>query len=85
VGNDPWIFDLYQKRTLWRSFSALVIIVLFVLPYFFRPAPGDPEPAVYEKVKEAIRELDSGKDSSHGSVAHNRYHEPKNFTGNKQG
>ena len=55
--------------------------MLFALPYFFRPAPGDPEPAVYEKVKEAILELDSRqKDSSHGSVAHNRYHEPKNFT-----
>ena len=70
-----------RKERFGVLFLLLVIIVLFVLPYFFRPAPGDPEPAVYEKVKEAIRELDSRqKDSSQGSVAHNRYYEPKNFT-----
>ena len=69
-----------RKERFGVLFLLLVIIVLFALPYFFGPAPGDPEPAVYEKVKEAVRELDSRqKDSSHGSVAHSRYPEPKNF------
>ena len=70
-----------RKERFGVLFLLLVIIVLFVLPYFFRPAPGDPEPAVYEKVKDAIRELDSRqKDSFQGSVVHNRYHDPKNST-----
>ena len=63
-----------KKERLGVLFLLLIISILFVLPYFFRPAPGDPDPGAYEKLKPDIRKFESrGKDSSQESGSHTKY------------
>jgi competence protein ComEA len=40
-------------------FLLVLIFILFVLPYFFRPSVGDPDPETYEKIKDQIRKFES--------------------------
>jgi competence protein ComEA len=63
-----------RKERFGVLFLLLVICMLFVLPYFFRPAVGDPDPAAYEKMKGAIQHFESATiDSFRESVHHARY------------
>jgi competence protein ComEA len=67
-----------RKERFGVLFLLILITAVFVLPYFFKPVPGDPVPAAYQKMKEEIRLLDSRQgDSSYESVAHDRYHDQK--------
>ena len=49
-----------RKERLGVLFLLLLISVLFVLPYFFKPSVGDPDPEAYEKMKAGIRKFESG-------------------------
>jgi len=63
-----------KKERLGVLFLLLIISVLFVLPYFFRVAVGDPDPAAYENMKPAILKFETrGKDSSRESADHTHY------------
>jgi DNA uptake protein ComE-like DNA-binding protein len=67
-----------KKERLGVLFLLLIISILFVLPYFFRPAAGDPDPAAYENMKPEILKFETrGKDSSRESVYHSRYPDQK--------
>ena len=70
-----------RKERIGVLFLLLVISLLFILPHFFKPAPGDPDPAAYDRLKEAIRKLESiPLDSSGGSVSYDRYKNQGNST-----
>jgi competence protein ComEA len=75
-----------RKERLGVLFLLLLISVLFVLPYFFKPSVGDPDPAAYEKMKAGIQKFESGlKDSTQAANNHRRYGYPeKGFTGNTE-
>lgn len=63
-----------RKERFGVLFLLLLISVLFVAPYFFRPAIGTPDPVASEKYKEGIRPFESrSDDSSRESVVHDRY------------
>jgi competence ComEA-like helix-hairpin-helix protein len=63
-----------RKERFGVLFLLLVICILFILPYFLRPHPGDQDPAVYEKLKEGIRKIGSGHpDSPNYAVVNDRY------------
>jgi competence protein ComEA len=49
-------------------FLLVLIFVLFVLPYFFRPSVGDPDPATYEKIKDEVRKFESRDSDSSGDI-----------------
>ncbi len=66
-----------RKERFGVLFLLLLISILFVAPYFFRPSVGDPDPVAYEKMKKGIREFDSGTDSSRKAGTYDRYHENK--------
>ncbi len=67
-----------KKERLGVLFLLLIISILFVLPYFFRPAVGDPDPAAYEHMKPEILKFETPeKDSSRESVYHTRYPDQK--------
>jgi competence protein ComEA len=69
-----------RKERYGVLFLLVLIIILFILPYFFRPAVGEPDPAAYEKMKEGIQKLESGlADSSLEKVAPSRYADRKRF------
>lgn len=54
-----------RKERFGVLFLILVITILFILPYFFKPSVGDPDPAAYEKMKADIRGFESrNRDSS---------------------
>ena len=48
-----------RKERFGVLFLLIIISILFILPYFFRPAVGDPDPAAYEKMKAEIRKFES--------------------------
>jgi len=48
-----------KKERFGVLFLLLLISVLFILPYLFRPVPGDPDPAAYAKFKEGIKKWES--------------------------
>ena len=63
-----------RKERLGVLFLLGLISALFILPYFFGPSIGDPDPGVYEKLKEGIRKFETRRnDSSLGAVRHDRY------------
>ena len=67
-----------RKERFGVLFLLIIISILFILPYFFRPAVGDPDPAAYEKMKAEIRNFESkDMDSSRAAVIRNRYHDYK--------
>ena len=67
-----------RKERIGVLFLLLVIGLLFILPHIWRPSPGDPDPAAYEKLKDYIRRFDSvEKKPGDGSVVHDRYHPGK--------
>ena len=63
-----------RKERFGVLFLLLVICILFVLPYFFRPSVGQPDQAAYDKMKEGILKFESGKmDSSEKTNMDDRY------------
>jgi competence protein ComEA len=63
-----------KKERYGVLFLLVIISVLFVLPYFFRPAVGDPDPGAYQKMKGEIRKFESQlADSSRGPVQYDRF------------
>jgi competence protein ComEA len=69
-----------RKERYGVLFLLLIISILFVLPYFFQPSVGDPDPAAYEKMKEGIRKFESRvMDSAGESVHHARYTDQKQY------
>ena len=49
-----------RKERFGVLFLLLLMVVLFVLPYFFRPAAGSPDTAAYESMKQGIQKFESG-------------------------
>jgi competence protein ComEA len=63
-----------RKERFGVLFLLLVISILFILPYFFKPSVGDPDPAAYEKMKTDIRNFESFvRDSSQPAFDPARY------------
>lgn len=48
-----------RKERIGVLFLLILITVLFVLPYFFKSAAGDPDPAAFEKMKSGIRKFET--------------------------
>ncbi len=48
-----------RKERIGVLFLLLIICILFILPYFFRPVVGKPDPAAYAKMKEGILKFES--------------------------
>ena len=62
-----------RKERFGVLFLLTIISVLFVLPYFFRDSPGDPDPAAYEKMKSDIQKFEMRlSDSSSSQGKNNR-------------
>jgi competence protein ComEA len=62
-----------RKERFGVLFLLIVISVLFILPYFFRPAIGKPDISATEKMKEGIQKFESMEsDSSSDVVRFNR-------------
>jgi len=73
-----------KKERLGVLFLLLIISILFVLPYFFRPAVGDPDPAAYENMRPEILKFETrGKDSSRESIDHTGYPDRKTHESEK--
>jgi competence protein ComEA len=75
-----------RKERFGVLFLLLVICILFVLPYFFRPSVGQPDQAAYDKMKKGIQKFESGNsDSSEKTNMDDRYPGQKNAvtTGNE--
>ena len=69
-----------RKERFGVLFLLILISILFVLPYFFRPSAGDPDPEAYEKMKDGIRKFESRfGDSSRQSYRQDRYPVHKSF------
>jgi competence protein ComEA len=63
-----------RKERLGVLFLLILISILFILPYFFRPSAGDPDPGTYEKMKDGIRDFEKGRtDSAQKAVIPDRY------------
>jgi DNA uptake protein ComE-like DNA-binding protein len=70
-----------RKERYGVLFLLLVIIILFVIPYFFKSTPGDRDPETYNKVKGDIGKFASRlSDSSHAADGHDRYLQKKMFS-----
>jgi competence protein ComEA len=68
-----------RKERFGVLFLLILISILFILPYFFRPSVGQPNQAAYEKMKEGILKFESReKDSSERTVVYDRYPNQKN-------
>jgi len=48
-----------RKERYGVLFLLILVSILFMLPYFFKPAAGDPDPAAYETIKDEIRKFES--------------------------
>jgi competence protein ComEA len=67
-----------RKERYGVLFLFLLISLFFVLPYLFKPSPGDHDPAADKLMKEDIRKFESrASDSSHEADNHDRYHHEK--------
>ncbi len=63
-----------RKERFGVLFLLIVISVLFVLPYFFRPVIGKPDISATEKMKEGIQKFESlESDSSKDAVSYNSH------------
>jgi competence protein ComEA len=63
-----------RKERIGVLFLLIVISVLFVFPYLFRPAIGKPDKPATEKMKEGIRKFESMEaDSPTDEARHKRY------------
>jgi competence protein ComEA len=70
-----------KKERFGVLFLFILVTVLFVLPYFFRPSVGDSDPAAYEKMKSEIQKYEtSTADSSAKQNNHERYQNSKTFS-----
>ena len=63
-----------RKERYGVLFLLLLISIFFILPYFFKPSPGDRDPEAYNKIKGDVRKFESRiSDSSHEADSHDRY------------
>ena len=53
-----------RKERFGVLFLLVIISLLFVLPYFFRRGPGEPDPGKYEKMKIGIQRFESAHPDS---------------------
>ena len=68
-----------RKERFGVLFLLILIGILFVLPYFFRPSVGQPDQAAYDKMKEGILKFESREtDSSEKTAIDNRYPDHQN-------
>ncbi len=63
-----------RKERAGVLFLLILVIILFVLPYFFRTPVGEPDPETYHKLKSEIGKFESRRsDSIVISNTHDRY------------
>jgi competence protein ComEA len=68
-----------RKERFGVLFLLILISILFVLPYFFRPSSGQTDQAAYDKMKEGILKFESRKtDSSEKTATYDRYPDQQN-------
>jgi competence protein ComEA len=58
-----------RKERLGVLFLLLLISILLILPYFFKPSVGDAQPGAYEKIKDRIPKFETGAGDSLGKAA----------------
>jgi len=74
-----------KKERFGVLFLFILVIILFVLPYFFKPSVGDPDPAAYEKMKTEIQKFEtSAADSSGKKESRDRNQNRKSFPGDSE-
>jgi competence protein ComEA len=62
-----------RKERYGVLFLLILITILFVFPYVFKPSAGDPDPAAYAKMKEGILKFESrSTDSSREAYKYDR-------------
>ncbi len=63
-----------RKERVGVLFLLTLVIILFVLPYFFRTPVGEPDPGTYHQLKSEIEKFESKRsDSIVNSNTHDRY------------
>jgi competence protein ComEA len=76
-----------RKERYGVLFLLILISILFVAPYFFRPSVGDPDPGSYEKMKDGIQQAEirmadsSGESDKHGRYQKGELDEPADNSG----
>jgi competence protein ComEA len=70
-----------RKERYGVLFLLLLVIILFVLPYFFKPSPGDRDPETYNKIKEEVVKFESrNADTSQEKNGHDHNNRQKIFS-----
>ncbi|HLA60503.1 MAG TPA: helix-hairpin-helix domain-containing protein [Puia sp.] len=70
-----------RKERYGVLFLLLLISIFFVLPYFFKPSPGDRDPETYNKIQGGLRKFESRmSDSPRKADSHGRYLRQKIFS-----
>jgi competence protein ComEA len=69
-----------RKERYGVLFLLLLIIIFFILPYFFKPSPGDRDPEAYNKMKEEVRKFESSLSDSSKDDNSQRYTRQKIFS-----
>jgi len=69
-----------RKERYGVLFLLLLIIIFFVLPYFFKPSPGDRDPEAYKKIQGEVRKYESRVSDSSGEKNNHPYTRQKIFT-----
>src|SRR5450432_748502 len=63
-----------RKERFGVLFLLLIICILFIIPYFFKPVAGSQDPAAFEKYKDGIRNFESVEsDTLREPDTHHRY------------
>lgn len=57
-----------RKERFGVLFLLLLICILFILPYFFRPSIGQPDPVAYAKMKEGVLKFESHEKNTNEST-----------------
>jgi competence protein ComEA len=74
-----------KKERFGVLFLFILVMILFVLPYFFKPSVGDPDPAAYEKMKTEIQKFESfAADSTGKKDGHDHYQNRKSIPGDSE-
>ena len=74
-----------KKERFGVLFLFILVIILFVLPYFFKPSVGDPDRAAYEKMKSEIQKFETfAADSSGKKESRDSYQNRKSFAGDSE-
>src|SRR3982751_4281153 len=74
-----------KKERYGVLFLLVLVFILFVLPFFLKHSPGDPDPASYSEMIENVRKLESHvSDPSAESVKPDRYPQRKITSSERQ-